>query len=67
MSFPKTGPQWVFAAHYEEAQVRPMKFRYAMHNFTGGRPGLAKVFEQFEQSHLSAARITGIRHLFAFH
>jgi hypothetical protein len=24
-----------------------MKFRYAMHNFTGGRPGLAKVFERF--------------------
>jgi len=26
-----------------------MKFRYAMHNFTGGRPGLAKVFEKFLQ------------------
>jgi hypothetical protein len=26
-----------------------MKFRYAMHNFTGGRPGLAKVFDNFLQ------------------
>ena len=24
-----------------------MKFRYSMHNFTGGRPGLAKVFDNF--------------------
>lgn len=36
-----------FDAHYEEATGQPMKFRYAMHNFTGGRPGLAKVFENF--------------------
>lgn len=36
-----------FDAHYEESAVHPMKFRYAMHNFTGGRPGLAKVFEKF--------------------
>ena len=36
-----------FDAHYEESAHRPMKFRYAMHNFTGGRPGLAKVFEKF--------------------
>ena len=36
-----------FDAHYEEATRHPMKFRYAMHNFTGGRPGLAKVFERF--------------------
>jgi peptidoglycan/xylan/chitin deacetylase (PgdA/CDA1 family) len=36
-----------FDAHYEEAARHPMKFRYAMHNFTGGRPGLAKVFENF--------------------
>ena len=36
-----------FAAHYEESAEHPMKFRYAMHNFTGGRPGLAKVFEKF--------------------
>jgi peptidoglycan/xylan/chitin deacetylase (PgdA/CDA1 family) len=36
-----------FDAHYEEAQRHPMKFRYAMHNFTGGRPGLAKVFDDF--------------------
>ncbi len=36
-----------FDAHYEEAARHPMKFRYAMHNFTGGRPGLAKVFERF--------------------
>ncbi|MBI2350353.1 MAG: hypothetical protein HYV00_02540 [Deltaproteobacteria bacterium] len=36
-----------FDAHYEEAQRHPMKFRYSMHNFTGGRPGLAKVFDNF--------------------
>jgi peptidoglycan/xylan/chitin deacetylase (PgdA/CDA1 family) len=36
-----------FDAHYEEAQRYPMKFRYSMHNFTGGRPGLAKVFDNF--------------------
>ena len=36
-----------FDAHYEEAQRHPMKFRYAMHNFTGGRPGWAKVFDNF--------------------
>ena len=36
-----------FDAHYEESATQPMKFRYAMHNFTGGRPGLAKVFERF--------------------
>ena len=36
-----------FDAHYEESAAHPMKFRYAMHNFTGGRPGLAKVFERF--------------------
>jgi peptidoglycan/xylan/chitin deacetylase (PgdA/CDA1 family) len=36
-----------FDAHYEESTRHPMKFRYAMHNFTGGRPGLAKVFEKF--------------------
>ena len=36
-----------FAAHYEESAAHPMKFRYAMHNFTGGRPGLRKVFERF--------------------
>jgi peptidoglycan/xylan/chitin deacetylase (PgdA/CDA1 family) len=36
-----------FDAHYEESADHPMKFRYAMHNFTGGRPGLAKVFERF--------------------
>jgi peptidoglycan/xylan/chitin deacetylase (PgdA/CDA1 family) len=36
-----------FDAHYEESARHPMKFRYAMHNFTGGRPGLAKVFENF--------------------
>ncbi len=38
-----------FDAHYEEAQRHPMKFRYAMHNFTGGRPGLAKLFDNFLQ------------------
>ena len=38
-----------FDAHYEESAIHPMKFRYAMHNFTGGRPGLAKVFEKFLQ------------------
>lgn len=38
-----------FDAHYEEAQHHPMKFRYAMHNFTGGRPGLAKLFDNFLQ------------------
>ena len=36
-----------FDAHYEEAQRHPMKFRYSMHNFTGGRPGLAKLFDKF--------------------
>ena len=36
-----------FDAHYDESSKQPMKFRYAMHNFTGGRPGLAKVFERF--------------------
>ena len=36
-----------FDAHYEEGSRHPMKFRYAMHNFTGGRPGLARVFERF--------------------
>jgi peptidoglycan/xylan/chitin deacetylase (PgdA/CDA1 family) len=36
-----------FDAHYEEAARHPMKFRYSMHNFTGGRPGLAKVFDKF--------------------
>jgi peptidoglycan/xylan/chitin deacetylase (PgdA/CDA1 family) len=36
-----------FDAHYEESARHPMKFRYAMHNFTGGRPGLAKAFEKF--------------------
>jgi peptidoglycan/xylan/chitin deacetylase (PgdA/CDA1 family) len=38
-----------FDAHYEEAHHHPMKFRYAMHNFTGGRPGLANVFDSFLQ------------------
>ena len=36
-----------FTAYDEESATHPMKFRYAMHNFTGGRPGLAKVFERF--------------------
>ena len=36
-----------FDAHYEEAARQPMKFRLAVHNFTGGRPGLAKVVENF--------------------
>ena len=36
-----------FDAHAEESACHPMKFRYAMHNFTGGRPGMAKVFERF--------------------
>lgn len=36
-----------FDAHYEEAGRHPMKFRYALHNFYGGRPGPAKVFEKF--------------------
>ena len=36
-----------FDAHAEESARHPMKFRYAMHNFTGGRPGLSKVFERF--------------------
>ncbi|HXG52766.1 MAG TPA: polysaccharide deacetylase family protein [candidate division Zixibacteria bacterium] len=38
-----------FDAHYEEARLHPMKFRYSMHNFTGGRPGLASVFDKFLQ------------------
>jgi len=36
-----------FDAHYEEAGRHPMKFRLAVHNFTGGRPGLSKVVENF--------------------
>lgn len=36
-----------FEAHYEEAARHPMKFRLAVHNFTGGRPGLSKVVEHF--------------------
>jgi peptidoglycan/xylan/chitin deacetylase (PgdA/CDA1 family) len=36
-----------FDAHYDEAQHHPMKFCYSMHNFTGGRPGMAKVFDDF--------------------
>ncbi len=36
-----------FDAHYEESGLHPMKFHYAMHNFTGGRPGLARVFARF--------------------
>jgi peptidoglycan/xylan/chitin deacetylase (PgdA/CDA1 family) len=36
-----------FDAHYQEAFVHPMKFRYATHNFNGGRPGPAHVFENF--------------------
>lgn len=38
-----------FDAHFEESARHPMKFRYALHNFTGGRPGLAKVLEKFLQ------------------
>ena len=38
-----------FDAHYEEAGRHPMKFRCAAHNFNGGRPGFAKVFESFLQ------------------
>ncbi len=38
-----------FDAHYGEAARHPMKFRLAVHNFTGGRPGLAKVVENFLQ------------------
>lgn len=36
-----------FDAHYQESARHPLKFRYAMHNFTGGRPGMARVFESF--------------------
>ena len=36
-----------FDAHFTESAHHPMKFRYAMHNFTGGRPGMATVFERF--------------------
>ena len=36
-----------FDAHYEEAARHPIKFRYAVHSFTGGRPGFAKVMENF--------------------
>jgi len=38
-----------FDAHYEEAARHPMKFRLAVHNSTGGRPGLAKIVENFLQ------------------
>ncbi len=38
-----------FDAHYEEAERHPMKFRYAVHNFNDGRPGAAKVLENFLQ------------------
>jgi peptidoglycan/xylan/chitin deacetylase (PgdA/CDA1 family) len=36
-----------FDAHYEESGRHPMKFRCALHTFTGGRPGFAKVLENF--------------------
>ncbi len=36
-----------FDAHYKESARHPMKFRCAMHNFTGGRPGMARVLEKF--------------------
>ncbi len=36
-----------FDAHYEESRRHPMKFRYAVHTFTGGRPGFANVLENF--------------------
>jgi peptidoglycan/xylan/chitin deacetylase (PgdA/CDA1 family) len=38
-----------FDAHYEEAERYPMKFCYSMHNYVGGRPGMARVFDQFLQ------------------
>jgi peptidoglycan/xylan/chitin deacetylase (PgdA/CDA1 family) len=38
-----------FDAHYEEAQRHPMKFCYSMHNYIGGRPALAKTFDDFLQ------------------
>lgn len=34
-----------FDAHSTESACHPMKFRYAMHNFTGGQPGMVQVFE----------------------
>jgi allantoinase len=36
-----------FDAMYEEAQIHPMKFCYAIHVHIGGRPGMAKVLDDF--------------------
>ncbi len=36
-----------FDAMYEEAQHHPMKFCYAIHVHIGGRPGMAKVLDDF--------------------
>jgi peptidoglycan/xylan/chitin deacetylase (PgdA/CDA1 family) len=41
--------KYEFLATYEEAQRHPMKFRYTMHNYVGGRPGMARIFEEFLQ------------------
>ena len=38
-----------FDAHYEEAGRHPMKFCYSMHNYVGGRVGMARLFDQFLQ------------------
>jgi allantoinase len=36
-----------FDATYEESQRHPMKFRLAIHTHVGGRPGMAKVLDEF--------------------
>jgi len=41
--------KYEFRATYDEAQRHPMKFRYTMHNYVGGRPGMARIFEEFLQ------------------
>lgn len=41
--------KYEFRATWEEAQRHPMKFRYTMHNYVGGRPGMARLLEEFLQ------------------
>lgn len=38
-----------FDAHYDEAQRHPMKFCFSLHSHVSGRPGMARVFDQFLQ------------------
>jgi peptidoglycan/xylan/chitin deacetylase (PgdA/CDA1 family) len=41
--------KYEFLATWEEAQRHPMKFRYTMHNYVGGRPGMARLLREFIQ------------------